>query len=132
MARPKKNNDAGLLTDAELEMMSVLWRLGSGTVNEVLSALQPDRPLAYTSVSTILRVLEQKGVIESKKMGRGHTYIPTTSREEYGTRTVGHLIAKVFDGAAPPLVRCLVESGELSPADFAAIRKIIGGSLHKK
>lgn len=132
MARPKKDHSGGLLTETELEMMSVLWRLGSATAGEVMEALAAERDLAYTSVSTILRVLEQKGVVRSDKVGRGHVYAPLVSRQDYGSRTVGHLITKVFDGAAPSLVRCLVEKGDLSADDLAAIRKIIDGKARCK
>ncbi|HEY0706619.1 MAG TPA: BlaI/MecI/CopY family transcriptional regulator, partial [Polyangia bacterium] len=59
------------LTEVELELMTILWQLGGGTVNEVMAALPEGRTLAYTSVSTILRILEQKGVLSAEKVGRG-------------------------------------------------------------
>ena len=59
MAAKKTTRPTRLLTESELELMTILWRLEGATVNEVLEALPPDRPLAYTSVSTILRILEQ-------------------------------------------------------------------------
>ena len=65
-----------LLTEVELELMTALWKLGEGSVADVLETLPKERKLAYTSVSTILRILEQKKVLKARKEGRGHVYVP--------------------------------------------------------
>src|SRR5437867_13042111 len=96
------------LTHVELELMTVLWRLGSGTVGDVLEKLPADRRLAYTSVSTVLRILEKKGVLSSRKQGRGHVYIPCITRREYESWSVQDLVARLFDGAPAALVRTLL------------------------
>ena len=75
MARPK-STPGKRLTEVELELMSILWRLQGGSVGDVMSALPRERALAYTSVSTILRILEGKGVLAARKEGRGHVYTP--------------------------------------------------------
>jgi predicted transcriptional regulator len=127
MARPRKAGWSGLLTETELEMMSIVWRFGRATVSDVLAALPQGRELAYTSVSSMLRILEQKGALSAEKAGRGHVYLPAVSRDDYATRSVRHLVSKVFDGAAPSLVRCLVEQGSLSADDVASLRRILDG-----
>jgi BlaI family transcriptional regulator, penicillinase repressor len=116
-----------LLTQAELEIMTVLWRLGEGTVHQVREGLPAGRRLAYTSVSTILRILEQKHVVGSRRegSGRGHTYFPRVPKEEYEARSLRDLIGRVFDGAPLELVRCLVENESLSPRDMAAMRALL-------
>src|SRR3954470_10343370 len=113
------------LTEVELELMTILWRLGEGTVNDVIAGLPPDRPLAYTSVSTVLRILEKKGVLGSRKQGRGHVYLPLVSKAQYESFSVRDLIARVFDGTPGALVRCLVDSKALSPEDLAALRRVL-------
>jgi predicted transcriptional regulator len=125
MARPRKAGWSGLLTETELEMMSIVWRIGRATVADVLQALPPERALAYTSVSSMLRILEQKGALTAEKAGRGHVYAPAVTRDDYASRSVRHLVSTVFDGAAPSLVRCLVEQGELSEADVASLRHLL-------
>ena len=85
MAPAKSVRPVRLLTESELELMTILWRLRGGTVADVLAALPSDRPLAYTSVSTILRILEQKGVLTTEKVGRGHRYLPAVAKGDYET-----------------------------------------------
>ena len=114
-----------LLTDVELEMMNILWKHNGGTVNDVLAALQPHRKLAYTSVSTMLRILEQKGVLESEKAGRGHIYRPKVPKHEYETKTLRHLVDNVFEGAPGQLVQRLLEVESLSEEDLSVIRRLL-------
>jgi predicted transcriptional regulator len=127
-ARPAADRDGDrLLTEVELELMTILWRLGDGggSVNDVLESLPPERPLAYTSVSTILRILERKGVVKARKQGRGHLYVPRITKAAYEARSLRHLLSRVFDGAPAALVRCLVESEKLSPEDLRAIKGLL-------
>src|SRR5437588_294397 len=86
-----------LLTEVELELMQIVWKLSGATVHEVLEALPKGRELAYTSVSTILRILEQKRVLTAQKRGRGHFYKPRFSKEAYEALSVKELVNKVFD-----------------------------------
>src|SRR4051812_46906588 len=109
------------LTEVELELMTILWRLGEGTVNDVIAGLPPDRPLAYTSVSTVLRILEKKNVLGSRKQGRGHVYVPRVSKAQYESFSLRDLIDRVFDGAPTALVRRLVDEG-LSAEDVKELR----------
>lgn len=113
------------LTEVELELMSILWRLGGGSVNDVLAALPPERPLAYTSVSTILRILEQKGVLTSEKVGRGHRYLPLLDKPTYEAFAVTEVVGKVFDGQPLALVRRLVDAARLSRKDLAALKALL-------
>jgi predicted transcriptional regulator len=116
------------LTATELEMMNVIWRLGPTSVHQVVEALRPQRQLAYTSVSTIVRILEQKGFLRSQKEGRGHLYEPTISKEAYQVRSLQHLVSNVFDGTPTLLVQRLVDSEQLDPEELDRIRR----SLRKK
>jgi predicted transcriptional regulator len=127
MARSKRaaRVSAKPLTEVELELMNILWRLDGGTVNDVLAALPPERPLAYTSVSTILRILEQKGVLGSEKVGRGHRYLPLVPKQDYEAFALEQVMGKVFDGQPVALVRRLVDGGQLSRADLAALQELL-------
>jgi predicted transcriptional regulator len=127
MARSKRppRVAAKPLTEVELELMNILWRLDGGTVNDVLGALPAERPLAYTSVSTILRILEQKGVLASEKVGRGHRYLPLVPKQDYEAFALEQVMGKVFDGQPVALVRRLVDGGQLSREDLAALQELL-------
>jgi predicted transcriptional regulator len=122
-----KKNAIKLLTDVELEFMTVLWRLGEGSVNDVIEQLPPERKVAYTSVSTILRILEQKGVLGARKEGRGHVYIPKLGKTEYEAMTLQHVVNKVFGGTPVALVRQLLGSVKMKPEEVAELKNL----LHK-
>jgi predicted transcriptional regulator len=124
MARPPKPRAGSklLLTEVELELMNIIWDLGAGTVNDVLARLPPKRNLAYTSVSTILRILEQKGVLAGDKVGRGHVYRPLVARSAYEIRAVKDVVGRVFGGNPLSLVRALVDGGVLSDEELAKLK----------
>ncbi len=121
--RPRRS--PRLLTEVELEIMTVLWHLGEGTVARILESLPPERPLAYTSVSTMVRILEQKGFVRSRREGRGHTYAPLVPKQDYESVALRHVIGRVFEGAPLNLVRRLVEEEDLSPAEVAELKALL-------
>ncbi|MGE0632918.1 MAG: BlaI/MecI/CopY family transcriptional regulator [Pseudobdellovibrionaceae bacterium] len=114
-----------LLTETELELMTILWKLGEGSVSDVIELLPKERDLAYTSVSTILRILEQKNVLKTRKEGRGHVYIPQMQKSEYEAKTVKHVVDRVFDGTPVALVRQLLDSVDLNKNDLDELKKLI-------
>lgn len=125
----RKPKESRLLTETELELMTHIWELGEGTVRDVIARLPADRDLAYTSVSTILRILEQKKVIASRKDGRGHIYYPLIQKPEYEATTLQHVVTKVFAGEPSTLVRRLIDAKGLSEADLLELRKILDERL---
>src|SRR4051812_46409418 len=114
-----------LLTEVELELMRLVWKRGEASVADVIAALPKERKLAYTSVSTILRILERKGILEARKRGRGHLYVPRVSKERYEEASLEHLVDNVFDGAPSSLVRCLLKRDSLSPEEIDSLRRIL-------
>lgn len=124
MGRMKKSFD-GSLTALELEVMLVLWRLGSGNVHEVLEELSKKKEFAYTTVSTILRLLEKKDIIESLKEGRSHIYVPLLTKEDYESHAVSQVVANIFEGTPAMLVKRLLDEEKLSEKDFNEIRKLL-------
>jgi predicted transcriptional regulator len=113
------------LTDVEFELMSLLWALGEGTVADVMKELPDGRDLAYTSVSTILRILEQKEILKVRKQGRGHVYIPVLTKSGYEASAVTEVVDRVFEGAPVLLVKQLLDSGKVSDADLAEMKEIL-------
>lgn len=117
--------DAKLLTDVELELMTIVWSLGEAAVADVLENLPSGRDLAYTSVSTILRILEQKGVLKARKEGRGHIYIPLVKKADYEARALKHVVERVFENEPVALVRQLIGQSELKLDDLKEIKALI-------
>jgi predicted transcriptional regulator len=113
------------LTATELEMMNVIWRISPCSVHQVVEALRPQRELAYTSVSTIVRILEQKGYVRSEKEGRGYLYAPTVTKEAYQALSLKRLVINVFDGAPALLVQRLLDSEQLDAAELERIRALL-------
>ena len=128
----QKTSSSKLLTEVELELMGILWKIREGTVHEVIESLPKERKLAYTSVSTMLRILEQKKVLGSRKEGRGHIYFPRLNKDEYEATSLHHLVKKVFDGAPSGVVRRLIETDGLTEDDLRAIQELIANKLEKK
>ena len=120
-----EEHDVKLLTKVELELMTILWRLGEGSVSQVIAELSEGRDLAYTSVSTILRILEQKKILETRKEGRSHIYIPLLSKADYEAKTVRHVVDRVFEGAPITLIRTLLDTVKLNDEELYEIYKII-------
>jgi BlaI family penicillinase repressor len=115
------------LSDRELDVMAVLWTRGSGTVAEVREAL-PD-PLAYTTVLTVLRTLEEKGFVGHEEEGKAHRYLPLVARERAGRSALTRLVDKLFDGSPELLLTQLVSDRRLSPPEIRRLRKILDQRL---
>jgi len=113
------------LTAVELEMMNVIWRIGPCSVAQVLEQLSAKRELAYTSVSTIVRILEQKGYVASQKAGRGHQYSAAIAKDDYQAMSVTHLVNNVFEGTPSLLVRRLLDSNALTEDELAQIKSLL-------
>jgi predicted transcriptional regulator len=125
-------NETRLLTEVELELMKILWNIGEGSVAQIITKLPKGRDLAYTSVSTIMRILEQKKIVETRKEGRGHIYIPLMSKEDYETRTVRHVVARVFEGEPITLIKRLLDTVSINNQEVEEIRRLIEKNGKKK
>ena len=112
-----------LLTEAEQELMALLWRHGPLTAREALALLPDDR--AYTTVSTFLRILAEKGFVQAEPRGRAHVYGPTITRREYQVRKLRHVVDGLFDGSPLDLVRQLVRSEDLSRDEVDALKRFV-------
>lgn len=112
--------------------MSILWRLGEGSVADVIGRLPDSRPLAYTSVSTMFRILEQKKVVTSRKEGRGHIYIPLLAKADYEARTVRHVVDRVFEGTPVALVKQLLNSVDVKAEEIEQLKALLANYGSKK
>jgi len=113
--------------ERELDVMAVLWETGSATVAEVRDKLPAD--LAYTTVLTILRNLEAKGVVRHEGEGKAHRYFPLVARKTAGRSAVARLIDKMFGGDPSMLVSHLVSDQRLSAAELRKLHAALGEQL---
>ncbi len=118
-------NDPPKLTDAELEIMHVVWELDDATVREVHERLNQRRALAYTTVMTMMNILEEKGHLTRHKQGRAYRYEPVRPKSQVISGMVDDFVGKVFEGSARPLVLGLVKERKLSEGDLEEIARMI-------
>ena len=116
-------------TDRELDIMTVLWETGPATVAEVREALADE--LAYTTVLTMLRVLEEKGHVGHTEEGRAHRYHPLVEREEAGESAVRRLTRKLFGGSPELLLTHLVSDRDLSEDELLRMRRLLDQRLRE-
>ena len=121
----RKRNSANLLTEVELEFMTELWALGEGSVRDVLGQLPPERNLAYTSGATILKILNDKGFVKSRKEGKTLVYTPLLEKDKYQTRSLQNLSRTLFDDTPASLVARLVDDAGLTASDLEDIRALV-------
>jgi predicted transcriptional regulator len=127
------------LTAAELEIMNAVWTLAesssseSATIRDVHSALT-EKQVAYTTVATLMKILEQKRFLDSHKNSgdKAHTYTPTVSRSEYESSSLKHLATHVFRGDPTSMVSRLLSDADLSTDELQAIRKILNERMASK
>jgi BlaI family transcriptional regulator, penicillinase repressor len=114
------------LTDVELEVMQVMWQLGGATVRQVHEVLSENRQVAYTTVMTMMNILEEKEYLRrSSKEGRAYVYEPVQPKGEVIASMVDDFVGRVLDGSARPLVAGLVQRKKLSKRDLDEIARII-------
>jgi BlaI family penicillinase repressor len=114
----KTSNKVGL-TKLELRIMQVIWRCGRGTVSDVQGELEP--PLAYTTVQTMLNILERKGKLKRELQGRAYIYSATITEAKALGQGVRDLIDRMFGGSSEELVMSLLRNGEIDARKLAEL-----------
>lgn len=121
MTRPVKIKP----TDAELEILSVLWERGASTVRDVHETLAQSKPIGYTTVLKFMQIMNDKGLLERDDSNRAHVYAAKHPKENMQRQIVGDLLDKVFAGSAMNLVMHALESKRTSAEELAQIRDLL-------
>jgi predicted transcriptional regulator len=129
MANSPKNR---LLTEVELQIMNAVWDLGLCTIRDVHARLSEKREVAYTSVATIVKILEQKNFLAVKRLEKAHHYSAVVKRADYEATTLRHVAREIFRGDSSSMVSRLLDESELSHDELNAIRKLLDERLGKK
>jgi len=119
---PKPSNT---LTEAELRLMKILWRRGASTVNDLVQAMPDGAPLAYNSVLTTIRILEQKGYVEHRQDGRAFIYKPSVAEDEASRSEIRHVLTRFFGNSRERLVLSLLGDGEISAEELRRLQEAI-------
>jgi Predicted transcriptional regulator len=119
-----------VFTERELDIMAVLWERGPSTAGEVREELADD--LAYNTVLSMLRILEDKGHVGHTEEGRAHRFFTRVARNQAGTSAVDRLVDKVFGGSAELLLTHLVRDRTLGESELRRLRRVLDERLREK
>lgn len=119
---PRKSNT---LTEAELRLMKILWRRGESAVTDLVAALPEGEALAYNSVLTTIRILEQKGYVEHRQEGRAFVYRPCVAEQEASRSEVRHVLNRFFGDSREQLLLSLLGDDEITPEELDRLREVI-------
>jgi predicted transcriptional regulator len=119
------------LTKAEEQVIQILWRLKKASTKEVLQEF-PDPKPAITTVSTIIRILENKGFVSHESKGRGYIYYPLIEKDEYAKQSLKNVISNYFDGSFKNLVSFFVKDGDMDIHELEEVLKEINSKNSKK
>ena len=114
-----------VLTELELEIMKIVWQRETATVRQVYETLLERRRIAYTTVMTMMKILEQKGYLKKRQEDRAYVYRPSQPQKQVIRSMVREFINRVFNGSAEPLLVHLVEDQHLGEKDLEDIRRAI-------
>ncbi len=113
------------LSAAESEILQLVWRLGSATVQDVCDTLAKERSVTYATVQTLLRRLEKKGYIGHEVKGKAHLFHPAAKREDVIRRTVKDFVDRLFGGDPVPLLLHLADRSKLKAEDIKRLKELI-------
>lgn len=112
----------------EIEILKILWELGSASVREVHERMCRHEDLAFNTVQTLLRIMDDKGLVTHKSRGRTFVYSPAYSREQEAAR----FLDKVFDGAMDQFVASLLKARRMRPAEIAELQRLLADAKQKR
>jgi predicted transcriptional regulator len=112
-------------TDAELEILNVLWQRGASTVRDVFEALGKTKPIGYTTVLKFMQIMADKGLVRRDEEQRAHVYTATVPQAETQRQMVSDLLRRAFDNSASQLVMQALANKKTSPEELAEIRRLL-------
>lgn len=112
------------LTARELQLMQVLWKMGKAFVKEIIEDL-PEPKLHYNTVSTTIRILEEKGFVDHESFGQAHRYFPLVSKDSYQNTAVGDVLETYFDNSYSKMIAHFAKQEKISPEELEEILRMI-------
>ena len=124
----KRDLGSIILTRLELQIMKVVWDLQAATVKDVCNVLSQQRHTAYTTVLTLMGILEEKGVLVHQRSGRAYCYRPLLSREQATRNQVQDVLSRFFDGRAEQLIATLLKNDMIKPNQLVSLTRTLESS----
>jgi len=118
------------LTKAEEDIMQVLWQLKSANVKQIIKEFPEPKP-AYNTVSTIVRILENKGFVDYEKIGKGHIYFPLLKKQDYSNQSITKLVDNYFQGSFKSMVSFFVKKNDINLKELDSVLKEIDKDIKK-
>jgi BlaI family transcriptional regulator, penicillinase repressor len=112
------------LSHSEENIMRILWELGEGVIHDIIEKLPEPKP-PYTTVSSVVRLLEKKDFVDHKAYGKTHVYFPAISREQYARRSFSDLMKHYFEGSPKNIVSFIVQENALKPEEVNELKQLI-------
>ncbi len=112
------------LTKAEEDIMQILWRLEKANVKAIIDELPAPKP-AYNTVSTIVRILENKGFVDYEKQGKGHVYYPIVKQQDYSNQSINKLVDNYFQGSFKSMVSFFMKKNDIGLNELESVLKEI-------
>jgi len=119
-------------SDLEMQILSVLWERGSSTVREVMESMPDGKERAYTSVLSVMQVMEKKGLLTHTSRGVAHVYCPAMSRKKVIKPFLRKVVDEVFCGRPADMMQALLSETQVSKDELAEIRKLLDGARKRK
>ena len=121
----KRDLDSIILTRQELQIMKVVWEMGAATVKDVCDIMSQTRPVAYTTILTLMGILEEKGALVHTRSGRAFLYNPLLSRQQATRNQVRDVVNRFFDGTPEKLIEDILENEVLDSDQLGNVRSLL-------
>jgi len=128
----KKDLDSIILTRQELQIMKVVWDKGSATVKDVCDAISKKKATAYTTILTLMGILEEKGVLVHARSGRAYIYKPLLTRQQATRNQVRDVLVRFFDDSPEKMIENVLENEVRAPEQVEAVRTLLEGKQENR
>ena len=128
----KKDLDSIILTRQELQIMKVVWDRGAATVKEVCDAMSQRKVTAYTTILTLMGILEEKGALVHTRSGRAYVYKPLLSREQATRNQIHDVLTRFFDGNPEKMIESVLETGLTDPEQLGSVKSLVESRRQEK
>jgi len=125
MGKTRQSKEKVLPTPAELRLLQILWRIGEGTVGDIVKASGGDSPPNYKTVQTLLRIMERKGLVDHEQQGRAFLFRTLVGRGDVHRLSIRHLVAKYFTGSRTELLMELLSDERIAPEELRQLESLI-------
>ena len=128
----KKDLDSIILTRQELQIMKVVWDKSAATVKEVCDAMSQRKVTAYTTILTLMGILEEKGALVHTRSGRAYVYKPLLSREQATRNQIHDVLTRFFDGNPEKMIESVLETGLTDPEQLGSVKSLVESRRQEK